>query len=152
MIPCKVLAVLITSATLLLVAILVATCGLCVLYTSSPAQLATPKPNDIPAITTTPAPEPTPDYVMCKDYTKITDRYKTPNGFYIVVGNETIVSDKAQYENISVGGYVKLKYNKYGGWYSYDYNPGRIISDYLKELIPVTESESGYRMACKGVR
>lgn len=95
------------------------------------------------------------DYVMCSDYVKIEDRYKTPEGFYIVVnGTGTITIDNKQYANTAVGEFIRVDN---GGYYWGMTASGRVsimelntmIGNSSIKLIPVTEAESGYRSACK---
>jgi len=103
----------------------------------------------------TPKMAPTTEYVLCSDYSKITDRYKTPHGFYIVIGNDTIPVTDAEYDKTKINGYVKYYppgtiHQLPDGWWVERY--GYEIADIADKLIPVTESESGYRMACKAIR
>lgn len=100
-------------------------------------------------VTQTPTPTPAPEYIMCGGYSKVTDRYKTPDGFYIVADNITVSVDVNKYNNISIGNYAKLRApGGYGYYITFDYS----VEDYVKSIVPVTEKESGYRMACKITR
>jgi hypothetical protein len=108
-------------------------------------------------VTTSPVPTPTPlpEYVLCSDYYHITDRYKTPAGFYIVADNITISLTEGQYLNTTMGGYAKIEidsYTTYSVRFSYSYEPTYHIVDSIKGLVPVTEKESGYRLACRAIR
>lgn len=111
-----------------------------------------PQSHLTPAQPLTVAPTPA-IYVMCDDYVKITDRYKTPEGFYIVVGNETVEIDEKKYENTTKGGYAKIDLDGSITRYYYEpYTPFYIVVDTIEDLVAVTESESGYRFACRAVR
>ena len=95
-------------------------------------------------VNTTPTPEP--KYVTCSDYVKITDRYKTPDGFYVVAKNETIVLPEVEYNKAEKGYYAKV--NKAGVYGRY-YQGYTGIEGATPKLTPVSEAESGYRDACE---
>lgn len=107
--------------------------------------------------TASPTPTPTPQrYVTCSEYQLITDKYKTPSGFYIVAGNETELVSEATYNNFIKGEYAKTyswwkHRNEYSVYYN-PYAPAIEIDEPSLNLRQVTESESGYRDACEIVR
>ena len=109
-------------------------------YRNLTTELITPQP--------TPTPTPSP-YVMCSDYSKVTDRYKTVNGFYNTTENETYSISEMVYENVSIGGYVKTNFActtdelcYYSRYLNMDVEAG-------PNMTPISEEESGYRYACK---
>jgi hypothetical protein len=99
-----------------------------------------------------------PAYVLCSDYHKITDRYKTPAGYYLKIDgvNETLSLSQDQYNNTKIGEYVKylpsgtMQYYPLGGNYGFwSYGANSMEGNTSLALTPVTEKESGYREACK---
>ena len=102
---------------------------------------------DSVTINTTPTPEP--KYVLCSDYVKITDRYKTPAGFYVVAKNETLALSEEAYNKVNVGYSAKIRNGVYlgGGYYQWY----AIVED-AGDVKPVSETESGYRDACEVIK
>lgn len=122
-----------------------------------PELRSTIPPTQEPAtlVIETPSPEPTPSpYVMCGDYHKVTDRYKTVDGgYYVVIENTTYQIQEAQFDNVTKGDFVKLLYQYDGFFYprfsETDPYRGYVISDPSRSLTEVSEEESGYRYACR---
>jgi hypothetical protein len=110
----------------------------------------TPTPTGIPTETPT-------QYVLCSDYHKITDRYKTPAGYYIIVDDSPlqIPLSEDQYNSMEIGesvpaeilGYINIRSGVGGGSRGGDVLIVEGTRSYL--LRPVTEQESGYREACE---
>lgn len=71
-------------------------------------------------------------YVQCSDFHKITDKYKTPNRFYVIFEGIPIPNQISynEFKEWKIGQYVNLLYRK------------------PINLIEVSESVSGYRDAC----
>jgi hypothetical protein len=98
-----------------------------------------------------------PVYVLCSDYHKITDRYKTPAGYYLKIYgvNEALSLTQDQYNNTKIGEYVKylpsgIRSYPIGENFGYWYDSETLMEGNTSlVLIPVTEKESGYREACK---
>lgn len=125
-----------------------------------------------PTAAPTPIPVPTPEYVMCSDYVKIVDKYRTVNANIIVTSdNETNYVSTYQYPNLTIGKFIRISERDrsetiIGGGYimrmfdlrrAGDGNPNgfaRYDHDIktFDSVIPVTEAESGYREACKVVQ
>jgi len=80
---------------------------------------------------------------------KITDKYKTPNGYYVVAKNETIALIEYGYNKIEKGDYATITHTVY---YDMKFNPLYTIDKNVKNLTPVSEAESGYRDACEVVK
>lgn len=104
------------------------------------------------SVNVTPTPEP--KYVLCSDYVKITDRYKTPNGFYIVAGNETIALSEEEYNKTEKG--LSVKIERPGVYYDptvpgFKYWRMQTTVSSMRQIKPVSEAESGYRDACEVV-
>ena len=106
----------------------------------TPTSIETPVPELTPTMDVTPT---QPSYVTCSDYSLITDRYKTPSGYYIISGNETYSVTSDLYNRSVVGYSAKAGYPGDGYLYFETY-----ILD-IKHIKPVSEKESGYRDACR---
>lgn len=123
---------------------------------------------------TAPTPVPTPEYVMCSDYVRIVDKYRTVNNNIIVTSdNETNYVSTYQYANLTVGKFISTK-ERYNDAFIIGGGPGRVMRMYdsrwagdgttlgfirydhdikqFDSVIPVAEAESGYREACKVVK
>ena len=116
-------------------------------------------------VTPTPVPTPTPvEYVECSDYHKIVDKWKTPDGNFVKLDDNTtiglipynpsfMVSGAGwsstyvygdDYNNISIGEYAKACVEPNDA-YSFCTSKLQIVA----KLKPVSEEESGYRDACE---
>ena len=103
---------------------------------------------------------PTPQvYLKCSDYHQIKDRYKTPDEkYFIVIQNDTLAISESQYENVSIGGYVKLTYFATYSYYWSNvvyspttdgtYSNSYVVDDFAEKLVRKSEAETGYRDAC----
>jgi len=88
-------------------------------------------------------------YVECMDYYRIIDKWKTPNGFYVSIQNEgwelghtqTVTISEAEYQKFIVG----AQFNGVPSYAKFD-SFGNLVP---VNLTPISESESGYRDACK---
>jgi hypothetical protein len=111
----------------------------------------------------TSTPAPTPQYVTCSNYHKVVDKWKTPDGSYVKLDDNTTVelmppdfvpsSPPIQlgddYTNITVGEYTNICESSTD---RYDYTT--LCTSKLSRTVklkPVSESESGYRDACEVV-
>jgi hypothetical protein len=106
-----------------------------------------------PVITQEPTstPIPTPSYVTCSDYQTVSDKWKTPTGSYVKLGNTPIGLFGDNYDEINIGESAKQCVttrdpNPIG--YTYYFCESALVGGESVRLKRVSESESGYRDAC----